>query len=31
VSLGHLGYDSTVPGSRTYSVLDLGGGVEFMF
>jgi hypothetical protein len=31
VSLGHLGYDSTVPGSHTYSVLDLGGGAEFMF
>jgi hypothetical protein len=31
VSLGHLNYDSTVPGSRTYSVLDLGGGAEFMF
>ena len=31
VSLGHLNYDSTVPGSHTYSVLDLGGGAEFMF
>jgi hypothetical protein len=31
VSLGRIDYDATFPGSHTYSVLDLGGGLEFQF
>jgi hypothetical protein len=30
-SLGRLDYDATFGGSHTYSVLDLGGGLEFQF
>jgi hypothetical protein len=30
-SLGHLNYDATFPGSHTYSVFDVGGGLEFQF
>lgn len=31
ISLGHLAYDATLPGSRTYSVFDVGGGVDLAF
>jgi hypothetical protein len=31
VSLGRIDYDATFAGSHTYSVLDLGGGLEFQF
>lgn len=31
VSLGRIDYDSTFQGSHAYSVLDLGGGLEFQF
>jgi hypothetical protein len=31
VSLGRIDYDATFPGSHTYSILDLGGGLEFQF
>jgi hypothetical protein len=30
-SLGNLNYNSTFQGSHTYSVFDLGGGLEFQF
>jgi hypothetical protein len=30
-SVGKLDYDSTFPGSHTYAVFDLGGGLEFQF
>jgi hypothetical protein len=31
VSIGRVDYDATFHGSHTYSVLDLGGGLEFQF
>jgi hypothetical protein len=31
VSIGRVDYDGTFHGSHTYSVLDLGGGLEFQF
>ena len=31
LSLGSIDYDSTFTGSHTYSVLDVGGGVEVQF
>jgi len=31
LSLGNIDYDSTFTGSHTYSVLDVGGGVELQF
>ena len=30
-SLGSLNYDATFPGSHTYAVFDVGGGIEFQF
>ena len=30
-SLGSLNYDATFPGSHTYAVFDVGGGLEFQF
>ena len=31
LSLGHVGYDATFPGSHTYGVFDFGGGIQFQF
>jgi hypothetical protein len=31
VSLGHVFYDSTFPGASTYSVVDVGGGIQVLF
>jgi hypothetical protein len=31
VSLGHVFYDSTFPGSGAYTIVDLGGGIQVLF